>query len=151
MKAAVSIPVIANGDIDSPQKAKWVLDYTKADAVMIGRAAQGRPWIFRDTQHYFDAGELPPAPETREVMEALLRHLADHYAVYGEYTGVRSARKHIGWYVEGLPNGEDFRDRLNTIESTAAQHAAVETYFSQLADEHHRLPIAQYAWSGIRH
>jgi tRNA-dihydrouridine synthase B len=151
VKAEVSIPVIANGDIDSPQKAKAVLEYTKADAVMIGRAAQGRPWIFRDTQHYFDCGELPPAPDTREVMDALLRHLADHYAVYGEYTGVRSARKHIGWYVEGLPNGEDFRDHLNTIESTAEQHAAVENYFSQLADQHERLPIASYEVSGSIH
>jgi tRNA-dihydrouridine synthase B len=151
VKAAVSIPVIANGDIDSPQKAKAVLEYTKADAVMIGRAAQGRPWIFRDTQHYFDCGELPPPPDTREVMGALLLHLADHYAVYGEYTGVRSARKHIGWYVEGLPDGDDFRDRLNTIESTAEQHAAVENYFSQLADQHERLPIASYLFGVTMH
>jgi tRNA-dihydrouridine synthase B len=145
VKAAVSIPVIANGDIDSPQKARAVLEYTKADAVMIGRAAQGRPWIFRDTQHYFDCGELPPAPGTREVMEALLRHLDDHYALYGEYTGVRSARKHVGWYAEGLPNGEAFRDRLNTIESTAAQFAAVENYFAELANQHERLPLAPYS------
>ncbi len=151
VKAAVAIPVIANGDIDSPQKAKAVLEYTKADAVMIGRAAQGRPWIFRDTQHYFDCGELPPAPETREVMEALLKHLNDHYAVYGEYTGVRSARKHIGWYTEGLPGGETFRDKLNTIESTAAQFTAVETYFAQLAGLHERLPIATYAFSEAIH
>ncbi len=151
VKASVSIPVIANGDIDSPQKAKAVLEYTKADAVMIGRAAQGRPWIFRDTQHYFDHGELPPAPETREVMSALLSHLHDHYALYGEYTGVRSARKHIGWYTETLPGGEDFRDQLNTIESTAAQFAAVETYFSQLAGAYERLPVANYTFSEVLH
>jgi tRNA-dihydrouridine synthase B len=151
VKSAVSIPVIANGDIDSPQKAKAVLEYTKADAVMIGRAAQGRPWIFRDTQHYFDCGELPPAPETREVLAALLNHLHDHYAVYGEYTGVRSARKHIGWYTEGLPNGETFRDHLNTIESTGAQFAAVETYFAQLANAYQRLPVASYSFSGGIH
>jgi tRNA-dihydrouridine synthase B len=151
VKAAVTIPVIANGDIDSPQKAKAVLEYTKADAVMIGRAAQGRPWIFRDTQHYFDCGELPPAPETIEVMAALLSHLHDHYALYGEYTGVRSARKHIGWYSETLPGGEDFRDQLNTIESTAAQFAAVETYFSQLATRHERLPLDAYAADSTIH
>ncbi len=151
VKASVSIPVVANGDIDSPQKAKAVLDYTKADAVMIGRAAQGRPWIFRDTQHYFDHGELPPAPETREVMSALLSHLHDHYALYGEYTGVRSARKHIGWYTETLPGGEDFRDQLNRIESTAAQFAAVESYFSQLAGAYERLPVAQYSMNEVLH
>jgi tRNA-dihydrouridine synthase B len=151
VKAAVSIPVIANGDIDSPQKAKWVLEYTNADAVMIGRAAQGRPWIFRDTQHYFDCGELPPAPETVEVMTALLNHLHDHYALYGEYTGVRSARKHIGWYTEDLPGGEDFRDRLNMIESTALQFAAVESYFSKIANEHERLPLRAYAMSAYIH
>jgi tRNA-dihydrouridine synthase B len=151
VKATVSIPVIANGDIDSPQKAKWVLDFTNADAVMIGRAAQGRPWIFRETQHYFEHGALPHAPETREVMAALLNHLHDHYALYGEHTGVRSARKHIGWYTEDLPGGEDFRDQLNTIESTAAQFAAVETYFSQLANVYERLPVAQYSMNEVLH
>jgi tRNA-dihydrouridine synthase B len=151
VKAAVSIPVIANGDIDSPQKAKAVLEYTKADAVMIGRAAQGRPWIFRDTTHYFEHGALPEAPMTSEVTTALLAHLEDHYALYGEYTGVRSARKHIGWYTEGLPEGEDFRDRLNTIESTAAQFSAVEDYFAELANQHERLPLAPYSSSAAIH
>ncbi len=151
VKAAVRIPVIANGDIDSPQKAKLVLEYTGADAVMIGRAAQGRPWIFRDTEQFFETGKLPNAPLTSEVSDALLAHLHDHYALYGEHTGVRSARKHIGWYSEDLPGGEPFRDHLNAIESTAAQFAAVETFFSRLANEYERLPLAPYAYSESLH
>ena len=145
VKAAVTIPVIANGDVDSPSRAKWVLDYTGADAVMIGRAAQGRPWIFRDTEYFFEHAELPPAPEVSEVAALMQAHLEDHYTLYGENSGVRSARKHIGWYTEGLPGGEAFRDALNVLTESDAQLAAVRAYFLQMADQYDRLPMAAYA------
>ena len=145
MKAAVTIPVIANGDVDSPSKAKWVLDYTGADAVMIGRAAQGRPWIFRDTEYFFEHGDLPLAPEVSEVATLMRAHLEDHYTLYGADSGVRSARKHIGWYTEGLPGGEAFRDALNVLTEIDAQLAAVHAYFSQMANQYDRLPLAAYS------
>jgi tRNA-dihydrouridine synthase B len=129
VKAAVSIPVVANGDITSPEKAKFVLDYTGADAVMIGRAAQGRPWICREVDHYLRTGALLPAPRVDEVRELMNEHLPAHYAFYGEYLGVRTARKHIGWYVEDLPGGEEFRQRMNLLTSTADQLAAVDEFF----------------------
>jgi tRNA-dihydrouridine synthase B len=118
VKAAVAIPVVANGDITTPEKAKFVLDYTGADAVMIGRAAQGRPWICREIDHYLRTGEHLPAPLVEEVRGLMNEHLPAHYAFYGEYLGVRTARKHIGWYVEDLPGGEEFRQRMNLLEST---------------------------------
>ena len=129
VKAAVSIPVVANGDITSPEKAKFVLDHTGADAVMIGRAAQGRPWICREIDHYLRTGEHLPAPLVDEVRELMNEHLPAHYAFYGEYLGVRTARKHIGWYVQDLPGGEEFRQRMNLLESTAEQLAAVDEFF----------------------
>jgi tRNA-dihydrouridine synthase B len=133
VKAAVGIPVVANGDITTPEKAKFVLDYTGADAVMIGRAAQGRPWICREIDHYLRTGEHLPAPMVEEVRGLMNEHLPAHYAFYGEYVGVRTARKHIGWYVQDLPGGEEFRQRMNLLESTAEQLAAVDTFFkSQL-------------------
>ena len=144
VKAAIAIPVIANGDVDSPSKAKWVIEYTGADAVMIGRAAQGRPWIFRDTAHFFEHGTLPLAPKVSEVAALMQTHLEDHYTLYGEHSGVRSARKHIGWYTEGLPGGEAFRDALNVLTESDAQLAAVLAYFSKMADQHDRLPLACY-------
>ncbi|WP_157268322.1 tRNA dihydrouridine synthase DusB [Azohydromonas aeria] len=142
VKAALNIPVVANGDIDSPQKAKQVLDYTKADALMIGRAAQGRPWIFREVAHFLATGELLAPPTVAEARGWLLEHLQDHYGLYGEYSGVRSARKHIGWAVRALPGGEDFRARMNLIESCETQLQAVGEWFDALAQRHERLPLA---------
>jgi tRNA-dihydrouridine synthase B len=129
VKAAVQIPVVANGDITTPDKAKFVLDYTGADAVMIGRAAQGRPWICREIDYFLRTGDYLPPPLVDEVRELMNEHLPAHYAFYGEYLGVRTARKHIGWYVEDLPGGEEFRQRMNRLESTAEQLAAVDEFF----------------------
>ena len=140
VKAAVRVPVVANGDITSPEKARDVLACTKADAVMVGRAAQGRPWIFREIAHFLATGTHLAPPLVAEVKRLLLDHLQDHYGLYGEYTGVRSARKHIGWYVKGLPGAGAFRDRMLTIEEGAAQLAAVGTYFDELAMLHDRMP-----------
>ncbi|TFZ01058.1 tRNA dihydrouridine synthase DusB [Ramlibacter rhizophilus] len=140
VKAAVRVPVVANGDIDSPQKAREVLQATGADAVMIGRAAQGRPWIFREVAHYLATGTLLAPPLVAEVRRLLLEHLQDHYALYGEFTGVRSARKHIGWYVKALPGGEALRERINGIEECQAQSRAVAAYFDELAQLTDRLP-----------
>ena len=139
VKAAVGIPVVANGDITTPEKAKFVLDYTGADAVMIGRAAQGRPWICREIDHYLRLGEHLPAPLVEEVRGLMNEHLPAHYAFYGEYVGVRTARKHIGWYVQDLPGGEEFRQRMNLLESTAEQLAAVDAFFKSQLDHGERL------------
>jgi tRNA-dihydrouridine synthase B len=140
VKAAVAVPVVANGDIDSPEKAREVLARTGADAIMIGRAAQGRPWIFREIGHFLATGEHLAPPLVAEVRRLLLAHLEDHYDLYGEFTGVRSARKHIGWYVAGLPGGEVFRRQMNTLEDSAAQWQAVADYFDALAAHADRLP-----------
>ncbi len=142
VKAALRIPVVANGDIDSPEKAKAVLAYTGADAVMIGRAAQGRPWIFREISHFLATGTHLAAPLVGEVKRLLLDHLQDHYALYGDYAGVRTARKHIGWYVKGLPGGEDFRGRMNLLESCDEQLRAVADFFDTLASQTDRVPAA---------
>jgi tRNA-dihydrouridine synthase B len=134
VKAAVSIPVVANGDITGPDKAKLVLDATGADAVMIGRAAQGRPWIFREIDYFLRTGRIMPAPSVAEVRSLMDEHLRAHYAFYGEFIGVRTARKHIGWYVRALTGGEAFRKRMNTLENCDDQLAAVNDFFeSQLA------------------
>ena len=129
VKAAVTIPVVANGDIDSPQKAQYVLEQTGADAIMIGRAAQGRPWIFREIEHYLRTGTLMPAPMVQEVRLLMAQHLRAHYAFYGDYLGVRTARKHIGWYVQDLIGGEQFRQQMNRLEDCTEQLAAVEHFF----------------------
>jgi tRNA-dihydrouridine synthase B len=142
VKAAVRIPVVANGDIDSPAKARAVLQATGADAVMIGRAAQGRPWIFREVAHFLATGELLAPPLVAEVRRLLLAHLEDHYGLYGSFTGVRTARKHIGWYVRSLPGGDDFRAAMNAIEDTAAQLRAVAAFFDALGQQGDRLPAA---------
>ena len=141
VKAALQIPVVANGDIDSPEKAREVLAATGADAIMIGRAAQGRPWIFREIAHFLDTGEHLPAPEVQQAKQWLLDHLHEHYGLYGEFAGVRTARKHIGWAVRALPGGESFRAFMNTLETCDTQVRAVTDWFDQLADSHHRLPV----------
>ena len=140
VKAALRIPVVANGDIDTPQKAREVLARTGADAVMIGRAAQGRPWIFREMAHFLATGEELAAPGVLEASDWLVEHLHDHYSLYGELTGMRTARKHIGWAVRGLPGGEEFRQRMNLLETSQAQVQALTQWFSALADDHERLP-----------
>ncbi len=140
VKAALGIPVVANGDIDSPASARHVLARTGADAIMVGRAAQGRPWIFREIAHLMATGQSAPPPATREVQQWLREHLHDHYDLYGERTGVRSARKHIGWAVRGLPGGAAFRDRMNLLEDCKSQVRAFDEYFDQLAQAHPLLP-----------
>lgn len=133
IKASVRIPVVANGDIDSPQAAERVLRTTGVDAVMIGRAAQGRPWLFREIAHYLATGRLPPPPTAAELRAWLLDHLHDHYALYGEYSGVRSARKHLLWYLRAIGGDaaaqQRLRDAITTAETCEAQLAAVQAFF----------------------
>ncbi|MBA4290704.1 MAG: tRNA dihydrouridine synthase DusB [Pseudomonas sp.] len=131
IKQAVSIPVLANGDIDSPQKAQAVLAATGADGLLIGRAAQGRPWIFREIEHYLRTGEQLPAPTLSEVEQILLEHLAALHAFYGDVMGVRIARKHVSWYLATLPGAKDFRAQFNRLDSTDAQCANVRGFFSE--------------------
>jgi tRNA-dihydrouridine synthase B len=140
VKAALRIPVVANGDIDSPEKARAVLAATGADAVMIGRAAQGRPWIFREIVHFLATGEHLAPPLVAEVKHLLLAHLQDHYSLYGEFIGVLSARKHIGWYVRELPGGEAFRTHMNTLPDCRTQWDAVARFFDELNTSIDRLP-----------
>lgn len=135
VKAELKIPVIANGDIDSPEKARQVLDYTGADAVMIGRAAQGRPWIFREIGHYLRTGARLAPPSYGEMRDLLLEHLDDHYRFYGEHTGVRTARKHIGWYLDDLPGAATFCARMNQIDNTREQWRAVADWFDTILRE----------------
>ncbi|MEB5477256.1 tRNA dihydrouridine synthase DusB [Acinetobacter pollinis] len=137
VKKIINIPVIANGDIDSPEKAKYVLDVTKADAIMIGRAAQGRPWLFREIAHYLRTGEKLAAPEIIEVRDVLLGHLSELYEFYGEYSGCRIARKHIAWYTKGLHSSNEFRQRMYKVENTAQQAQVVAQYFNQLLEHGH--------------
>jgi tRNA-dihydrouridine synthase B len=133
VKSDIGIPVIANGDIDTPERVKQVLDYTGADAVMIGRAAQGRPWMFGEISHYLETGEHLPPPEVGEIHRVLVAHLHDLYGFYGEHTGVRVARKHISWYTKGLAGSAVFRHHMNQLQTAAEQVTAVDEFFNQLA------------------
>ncbi|KNC66353.1 tRNA-dihydrouridine synthase B [Pseudoalteromonas rubra] len=133
IKAAVGIPVVANGDIDSPQKAKQVLEYTGADAIMIGRAAQGRPWIFREIDHYLRTGETLAAPELSEVRSILMEHLTNLHQFYGMPMGVRIARKHVSWYLQAHDQEGQFRRVFNALDDANAQVETLEHYFETLA------------------
>jgi tRNA-dihydrouridine synthase B len=139
VKSKIAIPVIANGDIGSPERVKDVLERTRADAVMIGRAAQGRPWMFREITHYLTTGEHLPPPEVGEIHSVLVAHLNDLYAFYGEHTGVRVARKHISWYTKGLAGSAAFRHGMNQLQTCAEQLAAVNAFFAELAARGQRL------------
>ena len=132
VKAALTIPVIANGDIDSPQKAAAVLRHTGCDAVMVGRAAQGRPWIFREIAHFLATGELLPTPSLQQIRDVLLGHLEHLHAFYGEPAGVRIARKHLGWYAKDRPENAAFRAVVNLAESADAQLRLTRDYFDAL-------------------
>jgi len=139
VKSHVSIPVVANGDIDTPEKARRVLDHTGADAVMIGRAAQGRPWIFREIVHYLETGTHLAPPPVLEIWGVLADHLQDLYAFYGEDAGVRIARKHIGWYTRDLAGSVEFRRGMNRLETAQQQMNAVDAFFGRLAQHNERL------------
>ncbi len=139
VKAAIGIPVIANGDISTPEQVRHVLDYTRADAVMIGRAAQGRPWMFREINHFLATGAHLPPPEVLEIHRVLVAHLHDLYGFYGEHRGVRVARKHISWYSKGLAGSAAFRHAMNQLETCQEQLAAVDEFFNELADRSRHL------------
>ena len=151
VKRALQIPVVANGDIDSPQKAREVFAATGADAIMIGRAAQGRPWIFREIAHFLETGEEAAPPLVADVKGWLVEHLGDHYRLHGEFAGVRSARKHIGWTLRGLPGGDEFRAEMNAIDSCEAQIRAVGDWFDALADAAPLMPAPRRAGIGAIH
>ncbi|RCS58394.1 tRNA dihydrouridine synthase DusB [Parvibium lacunae] len=143
VKAAVKIPVVANGDITSPEKAQAVLAATQADAIMIGRAAQGRPWIFREIAYYLRYGETCPAPTIEEARSVLLAHLKAHYQFYGEVLGVRTARKHIIWYTQHLVGGQAFIDQMNRLDTTEEQEAAIDAFFADQAAVRTRLAYCE--------
>jgi tRNA-dihydrouridine synthase B len=143
VKQHINIPLIANGDITTPEKAKFVLDYTKADAVMIGRAAQGRPWIFRETEHFLNTGEHLLPPTVDEIHQVMLEHLHDLYAFYGDLTGMRVARKHISWYTKGLSGSAAFRHNMNTLQTIELQLQAINDFFAELRAKNDRLVYAE--------
>lgn len=134
IKAAVTIPVFANGDITSPRKAKEVLDHTAADGIMVGRAAQGNPWIFREIAHYLETGTQLPPPTLQEVRDVMLGHLQSLYDFYGDYLGIRIARKHFGWYVAQHAEGTEFRKVFNQLETATQQLASAQDYVEHLIE-----------------
>lgn len=146
-KRQARIPIIANGDIHSPEKARQVLDATGADALMIGRAAQGRPWIFREIAHYLNTGTRLPPPRVSEIHAILLAHLEDLYAFYGRETGVRIARKHIGWYTKGMADSAVFRQAMNRLPEIEQQRHAVDRFFQQLSERSEHLEYEEPEWS----
>ncbi len=139
VKSDIRLPVIATGDITSPEKAKFVLDYTRADGVMIGRAAQGRPWLFREIEHYLRTGEKLAPPRVGEIHAILMGHLQELYAFYGEDTGVKVARKHISWYTRGLTGSAAFRKAMNQLPDLDLQQRAVNDFFRHLAERSEHL------------
>ncbi len=143
VRTHVKIPLIANGDITTPEKAKYVLAVTGADAVMIGRAAQGRPWIFREIEYFLKTGVHLPPPRVQEIHHVLMQHLADLYAFYGEETGVKVARKHIGWYTKGLVGSANFRHGLMQLQSSEEQIQTIDRFLGELAAEHERLSYVE--------
>ena len=142
VKAGTSLPVIANGDITTPEKARHVLSYTGADGVMIGRAAQGRPWIFREIEHFLATGEKLPEPLVSEIHAVLVPHLHDLYSFYGRERGTKVARKHISWYTKGLAGSASFRHRMNQLETCEEQIGAIDRFFEELAIRNGRLHYA---------
>jgi tRNA-dihydrouridine synthase B len=143
VKQAINIPLIANGDITTPEKAKYVLDYTGADAVMIGRAAQGRPWIFREIEHYLKTGTHLLPPTVEEIHTVMLEHINDLYGFYGDIAGMRVARKHISWYTKGLAGSASFRHNMNTLDTIPLQQAAINDFFAELKNKNERLVYAE--------
>jgi tRNA-dihydrouridine synthase B len=135
VKSSVKIPVIANGDINTPEKARQVLEKTGADAIMIGRAAQGRPWVFREIDYFLKTGKCLPAPQVAEIHHVLRNHVTELYCFYGEHTGLQVARKHISWYTKGLSGSAAFRHMMNQLETPAAQMAAVDDFFIEQAQQ----------------
>ena len=145
VKQAINIPLIANGDITTPEKAKFVLDYTGADAVMIGRAAQGRPWIFREIEHFLKTGTHLLPPTVEEIHTVMLAHINDLYSFYGEVAGMRVARKHISWYTKGLAGSASFRHNMNTLDTIDLQQAAINAFFAELKTKNERLEYLEPA------
>ena len=143
VKQAINIPLIANGDITTPEKAKYVLEYTGADAVMIGRAAQGRPWIFREIEHYLKTGTHMLPPTVEEIHTVMLEHINDLYGFYGDIAGMRVARKHISWYTKGLAGSASFRHNMNTLDTIDLQQAAINDFFAELKNKNERLVYAE--------
>ena len=146
VKAAVGLPIFANGDIDTPERARAVLRHTGADGLMIGRSAQGRPWIFREIAHFLATGLRLAPPTVAEARTAILEHLEDHYAFHGEDAGVRTARKHLHWYTAELAGAAGFRQRINAAVTAVAQRTLVGDYFVQLADAGDRLQYDPAQW-----
>jgi tRNA-dihydrouridine synthase B len=148
VKQSVRIPVVANGDITTPEKAKMVLDKTGVDAIMIGRAAQGRPWIFREISHYLETGEHLPPPQVSEIHSVLLEHLSDLYEFYGEQSGTRIARKHISWYTKGLAGSANFRHAMNQLQTREEQLGAIDDFLGELRQHGERLHYVREEYEG---